>query len=268
MWPKALCSWRNNPRICHGGFSMSRFRLHRRAVLCGVGGMALALPALDAMGEEVANDVPRRFCAIYTANGMSLPRPEHGIPEWAWFPRQDAAGGLIYGKSTEPLLPFKDQISFLGGLYHVNGPKNDPHICSDMWLTGAPLQNPKPGTFNTVSLDQMVAEHTKQYCRQPSLVLSIDAGTGYLSRTATISYGLDGSPVPAQNNPRRIFNRLFRADAGSRDAEHQDPQRRIKLVDAVKASAKALDGKLGQTDRNRMGQYMTSLNEVETRLIA
>jgi hypothetical protein len=38
----------------------------------------------------------------------------------------------------------------MGGLYHPNGPKADPHICSDMWLTGAPLQSPKPGTFNSV----------------------------------------------------------------------------------------------------------------------
>ena len=53
---------------------MKRFRLDRRAFLSGVGGMALALPALDAMGAEVENDIPKRFCAIYTANGMSMPR--------------------------------------------------------------------------------------------------------------------------------------------------------------------------------------------------
>ncbi len=245
---------------------MRPFRLDRRAFLGGVGGMTLALPALDAMGAEVENDAPKRFCALYTANGMSMPRAEHGIPEWSWFPRQNEKGELAYGKSTEPLLPYRDQISFLGGLYHVNGPKNDPHICSDMWLTGAPLQSPKPGGFNTVGLDQLIAEHTKQYCRQPSLTLSVDAGTGYLSRTATLSYALDGSPVPAENNPRRIFNRLFRADAGANGAEHENLQRRMKLVDAVTGSAKALDQNLGQTDRARMDQYLTSLSEIENRL--
>ncbi len=49
--------------------------IDRRAFLKGLGGMALALPVLDAMGAEVAEQVPRRFCALYTANGMSLPRP-------------------------------------------------------------------------------------------------------------------------------------------------------------------------------------------------
>ena len=177
-------------------------------------------------------------------------------------------GEFVFGKSTEPLAPFRKQLSFMGGLYHPNGPKADPHVCSDMWLTGAPLHNPKPGTYNSVGLDQVVALHTKQYCRQPSLVLSIDAGTGFLSRTGTISYNLEGRPIPAENNPRRVFDRLFRGDRTSLKAEHEKLQRRIKLVDAVAESARSLDQQLGKTDRERMDQYLTSLNEVESRLIA
>jgi hypothetical protein len=243
-------------------------RLDRRAFLRGIGGVSLALPVLDVMGAEVTAQIPCRFCAIYTANGMSLPNADHGINEWSWFPKAESNGEFVFGKSTEPLAPFRRQISFLGGLYHPNGIKADPHICSDMWLTAAPLQNPKPGTFNTAGLDQVVASATKQYCRQPSLVLSIDAGTGYLSRTGTISYNLEGRPIPAENNPRRVFDRLFRGDRSSLKAEHERLQKRVKLVDAVAKSARSLDEKLGKTDRERMDQYMTSLNEVESRLIA
>jgi hypothetical protein len=242
--------------------------MDRRAFLKGIGGVALALPVLDAMGAEVTDQIPRRFCALYTANGMSLPKTEHGISDWSWFPAAGSNGEFVFGKSTEPLQPFRKQLSFMSGLYHPNGPKADPHICSDMWLTGAPLQNPKPGTFNTAGLDQVIASQTKQYCRQPSLVLSIDAGTGYLSRTGTISYNLEGRPIPAENNPRRVFDRLFRADRSNLKAEHEKLQRRVKLLDAVAQSARSLDEKLGKTDRERMDQYMTSLNEVESRLIA
>ncbi|MES1257829.1 MAG: DUF1552 domain-containing protein [Acidobacteriota bacterium] len=243
-------------------------RLDRRAFLKGMGGVALALPVLDAMGAEVTDQIPRRFCAIYTANGMSLPKTENGIDEWSWFPSVGTGGDFVFGKSTEPLAPFRKQLSFMGGMLHPNGPKADPHICSDMWLTGAPLHNPKPGTFNSVGLDQVVALHTKQYCRQPSLVLSIDAGTGYLSRTGTISYNLDGKPIPAENNPRRIFDRVFRGDHTSQTSEHAYLQRRIKLVDAVADSARSLDAKLGKTDRERMDQYLSTLNEMESRLVA
>jgi hypothetical protein len=221
------------------------------------------------MGTAVTQQAPRRFCALYTANGMSLPKEEHGLQEWHWFPTaKDGKGGFEFGKSTEPLKPFRNHVSFMGGLHHPSGPKADPHTCSDMWLTGAPLHNPKPGTYNTVGLDQMIALHTKQHCRQPSLVLSIDAGTGFLSRTGTISYSLEGKPIPAENNPRRIFNRLFRGDRESLQSEREKLHKRIKLVDAVAASARSLDQQLGKSDRERMDQYLTSLNEVESRLIA
>jgi hypothetical protein len=248
---------------------MSTFRtLDRRAFLKGLGGVSLALPVLDAMGAEVTDVAPRRFCALYTANGMSLPRAENNIPEWSWFPSFEAEGKFVFGQSTQPLSPFREKLSFLGGLQHPSGPKADPHLCSDMWLTGAPLHNPKPGTFNSAGLDQVIALHTKKYCRQPSLVLSIDAGTGFLSRTGTISYNLEGRPIPAENSPRRVFDRLFRGDRGSLQAEHEKLQRRIKLVDAVANNARSLDQQLGKSDRERMDQYLTSLNEMESRLIA
>ncbi len=120
------------------------FKLDRRAFLKGAGGMALALPVLDAMGAEVTEQTPRRFCAIYTANGMSLPKQEHGLAEWSWFPAAGGADQFAFGKSTEPLAPFRGKLSFLGGQYHPNGPKADPHTCSDMWLTGAPCKTPSP----------------------------------------------------------------------------------------------------------------------------
>ena len=244
------------------------FQIDRRAFLKGISGAALALPVLDVMGAEATQQLPNRFCAIYTANGMSLPKLEHGLDEWSWFPRAENKGEFVFGKSTEPLSPFRKKLSFMGGMYHPSGPKADPHTCSDMWLTGAPLHNPKPGTYNTAGLDQVVGQHTKQFCRQPSLVLSIDAGTGYLSRTGTISYNLEGRPIPAENSPRRIFDRLFKGDRSSLQSEHEKLQKRIKLVDAVAESARNLDQQLGKGDRERMDQYLTSLNEVESRLIA
>lgn len=246
---------------------MTHAKIDRRAVLKGLAGVTLALPVLEAMGDDIAEPNPRRFCALYTANGMSLPNKKHDMGEWSWFP-QAVGKEFEFGKSTEPFKPFREQLSFVSGLYHSNGPKADPHLCSDMWLTGAPLHNPKSGTFNSVALDQIIAQHTKQFCRQPSLVLSIDAGVGFLSRTGTISYNLEGKPIPAENNPRRVFDRLFRGDKSSLQAQREELLRRVRLVDAVKESAKSLNQQLGRSDRDKMDQYLTSLGEIESRLVA
>lgn len=244
--------------------------IHRRQFLLGAAGVAVILPRLELFADDSTIDaakIPRRFCALYTANGMCLPAAENGIDEWSWFPKTTGRD-FTFGKSTEPFAAFRDQVSFVGGLYHPSGTKADPHVCSDMWLTGAPLHNAKPGTYNTVSLDQVIAQHTKQYCRQPSLVLSIDAGVGFLSRTGTISYNLEGKPIPAENSPGRVFDRLFRSNHESSTAQQAQLKKRIRLVDAVLANSKSLNQQLGQSDREKMDQYLTSLNEIELRLIA
>src|SRR6056297_658925 len=241
--------------------------LNRRAVLKGLAGVTLGLPLLEAMGKSAAEEVPRRFCALYTANGMSLPKSANEIDEWSWFPKQ-VGSEFEFGKSTEPLRPFRDSLTFVSGLYHPNGVLADPHMCSDMWLTGAPLHSPEPGKFNSVGLDQLIAQHTKQFCRQPSLVLSIDAGVGFLSRTGTISYNVEGKPIPAENNPRRVFDRLFRGDRNSLLVQREQLKKRIRLVDAVAESTRALNQRLGHTDREKLDQYLTALDEIEARLVA
>ncbi len=126
----------------------------------------------------------------------------------------------------------------------------------------------KPGTYNSVSVDQVIAQHTKKDCRQPSLVLSIDAGVGFLSRTGTISYNLEGKPIPAENNPRRVFDRLFRSNQDSLVEQREQLKRRVRLVDAVLESSKSLDAHLGRSDREKMDQYLTSLGEIESRLVS
>jgi hypothetical protein len=247
---------------------MRRPQPTRRAVLQGAGA-SLFLPKLAYFDEAALEESQsaRRFLAIYTANGMSLPKAEHNIPEWHWYP-QELGPDYTFPKSTEPLAPFRKKLTFLSGFHHPSGLKSDPHCCSDMWLTGARLYDPPPGTYNTISLDQVVAAHTKHQCRRPSLVLSVDQGVGYLSRSGTIAYDPTGRPIPAENDPRRIFDQLFRADHASMRDERTQLKRRVKLIDAVLEHSKDLSKKLGQTDHDKLDQYLTSLSEIEERLIA
>ncbi len=200
---------------------------------------------------------------------MSLPRPEHGIDEWSWFPRTERNGEFLFGKSTEPLSPVPQASSVSwGGSITRAVPSPTPMSAPTCGSPALRCITQSRGLITQLHSTRSIALHTKQYCRQPSLVLSIDAGTGFLSRTGTISYNLEGRPIPAENNPRRVFNRLFRADPESLRSERDALQRRIKLVDAVAKTSKSFRERLGKSDRERMDQYMTSLNEVESRLIA
>ena len=191
-------------------------KLDRRAVLKGLAGVTLALPRARRDGRRSRRADSAPVLRVYTANGMSLPQREARHRRVELVP-DGREGRRVRVRQIDRAAAARSASSSASwaGCIIPNGPKADPHICSDMWLTGAPLHNPKPGTFNSVGLDQVVALHTKQYCRQPSLVLSIDAGTGFLSRTGTISYNLEGRPIPAENNPRRVFDRLFRGDRAS-----------------------------------------------------
>ena len=211
---------------------------------------------------------PNGFVRSTPPTGCRCRKNSHGIDQWSWFPTQEEKDRFVFGESTLPFKPFREHLSFMGGLYHENGVKADPHTCSDMWLTGAPLHDSTRESYNTVGLDQVIAQHTKQYCRQPSLVLSIDAGVGFLSRTGTISYDQQGRPIPAQNNPRRVFDRLFRVDQNSLNMQRKKLRAKIKLVDAVLESSRKFNQQLGQADRRKMDQYLASLNEIESRLLA
>lgn len=89
-----------------------------------------------------------------------------------------------------------------------------------------------------------------------------------MSRTSTLSYDMEGRPIPAENNPRRVFDRLFRADASAVAVRRNALGRQLSLVDAVLENATSFAKQLGRTDRETMQQYLASLDEMEARLTA
>ena len=240
--------------------------LNRRSVLKGIAGISLALPCLEIMGEELNKESKRakRFCAMYTANGMSLPAEKNKIDDWSWYP-SETGRDFKFNQSMKPLERFRNELTIFGGFGHKNAILSDPHVCSDMWLTGAPFHDPKPGRYNEISLDQVIATHTKKHCRQASLITSIDNGVGFLSRTGTIAYNLEGKPIPAENNPRDIFNRLFLSSQDSMEQQRILLKKKMKVVDAVLESSREFNKRLGSADREKMDQYLTSMSELESR---
>ncbi len=81
----------------------------------------------------------------------------------------------------------------------------------------------------------------------------------------TISWQGPTSPLPMQNNPQVVFERLF--GDGATDAERRARrQQSVSLLDSVRGEASALQRRLPAIDRNRVDQYLNDVREIERRI--
>jgi hypothetical protein len=81
----------------------------------------------------------------------------------------------------------------------------------------------------------------------------------------SLSYNADGIQLPAQANPGVVFRELFQEPTGGVKKQRRGLQRRGSILDAVLNEARELDRQLGQADKGRLEQYLTSVREVEIR---
>src|SRR6185295_6652494 len=240
------------------------WHLDRRTFLRGAG-VALALPWLEAMSE--ANQPaqrPKRFCAFFFGNGVALPtRNRPDFEDWHWFPHTDGADYRLT-KPLEPLAPHRQDFTIFGGLSHPASRLLVGHNTVDVRLTGADI---RVSLQNSISLDQLIARHAGAHTRIPSLVLSSNGGIGTKSRSTTISFDAQGRAVPAESNPRSIFERLFEPPAGGdRAARERSLASRRRRVDFLMEDSRSLRNNLGRPDQRRLDEFLESLSELETRL--
>jgi hypothetical protein len=238
--------------------------LDRRHALRAIG-VSLALPLLDAMRpragaapstfkpwEKCDNSHPRMICC-YVPNGVNIVE---------WVPK-DAGPGYALSPTLTALKDFRDEFTVVSGLGHPRS--TGGHFGADTWLTAADLKS-RPGSdySNSVSVDQVVAAAHAKATRYPSLQLSDNSGTGSAGHSHTLSFDRNGTPLPAENSPRRLFERLFVPDtAGDRAAALRRYEERRSVLDDVAAEAKALDRRLGTEDRRKLDEYLQSVRDTE-----
>lgn len=244
--------------------SKKSWQLDRRTFLRGLG-VACAVPYLEGMAWALpkrGNQAPKRLAFVYFPNGCSLPgRNDKENAQWRWFP-VDPGKDYEFTKVLEPLAPFRDQLTLLGGLSHPKSRELLGHLAGDTWLTAGDVRGDR--YQNNISVDQVAAHQLKKHTRYPSLVLSVDGGVGYKSRVSTMSFDASGRPVPAEHRHRAIFERYFAPDGGaSSEQRRKSLERGKKIVDLVLEDSKDLKKKLGQKDAEKMDEYLESLNSLE-----
>src|SRR6185295_10345132 len=82
-----------------------------------------------------------------------------------------------------------------------------------------------------------------------------------------LAFDRNGTPLPAENSPQRLFERLFVPDdASSREATLQRYAEKRSILDGVLGEAKALHQKLGRADQRKLDEYLSSVRETEERV--
>lgn len=229
-------------------------KLHRRSLLRGAGA-ALALPYLEAMMPSSAFALPRpeitpRLGVFYFGMGMNVRQ---------FFP-SDEGPGFTTTRILKPLEEHRGSFTVLSGTYLKNGGGHKGTYC---FTTGVEREK-KQG----ISFDQVVADAIGKDTRYPSLQMSIKRGTGFGGTDlATLSWNRQGVPLPAQNDPTVLFDRLFRPPNEQQKSQRSaEFRRRQSVLDLVRDDAARLQKKLGQADRQQLDQYFNSIRELEKEL--
>jgi hypothetical protein len=165
--------------------------------------------------------------------------------------------------TLQTLKEYRADFTVVTGLGHPAS--EGGHSGADTWLTGANLKS-KPGSdySNSISIDQVIAGHHGRSTRFPSLQLSDMSGTGGAGHSHTLSFDINGTPLPAENSPRRLFERLFVPDtAGDRAATLKRYAERQSILDAIASDTKSLEKKLGTADRKKLEEYLSSVRQTE-----
>ena len=248
---------------------ISKMHLSRRTFLHGAG-VTLALPFLESMLPaaaalaQTAAATRTRLGCIYFPHGAIMPK---------WTPATEGAGFEL-SEILQPLKPFHSQINVISGLEHAqaygSGATANHNRSAASFLSAAHAQTGAKPHLG-VTLDQLVAQKIGQETPLPSLELMIEEATVNCgdglscSYRDTISWQGPTSPLPMQNNPQVVFERLF-GDGNTATQRAVRRQQSLSLLDSVTAEASSLQRKLPAGDRIRMDQYLTDVREIERRV--
>ena len=237
--------------------------LIRRTFLHGTG-IALALPWFEtfAVGGPIQDQTPRRFVSVYHPDGVGLPlKSDPAWADWCWFPRGGEKDFQLT-KVLDVLEPLRSDITIYSGLSHPAARYVHGHSNADQYLTGASIGGHGPYR-NTISLDQVYAEHAGDFTRHSSLVMSTNGGVGGPRGAQTQSFNREGRPIPAMNKPKEIFDLLFVTngkDAATRLARSKS------ALDLLIDNSRSLGRQLSNRDQQTLRQYLDAVRDTELKL--
>jgi len=254
---------------------ISKRALPRRTILRGLGA-SVALPLLESMipaGTALAATAaaPKtRLGCIYIPHGATMDK---------WTPKGEGPA-FEFSEILQPLAPFRDRVTVISDLAHqpvapwtgedTGGAENHVRAAA-VFLSGAhPVKKNEAHVGMTV--DQIAAQHVGQDTPLPSIELSMeplnltcgDAGFTCAYRN-TLAWKSATLPLPMENNPQVVFERLF--GDGSTDAQRAERRQQSRsLLDSIAKQVPSLEKDLPAGDRRRLRDYLDEVREIERRV--
>src|SRR5215213_2708357 len=240
----------------------TRKELSRRTFLRGVGlsgaTIRIGLPAFEALfnaggtaraaGAGVAaRPIETRFVLWFNGNG---------IIEKYWIPREDGANYEMT-PCLQPLARFRRDMHVLSGVDNpaarLPGPGNGHHNSMSGLVSGEMFSGRGAGG---PSIDQVIAQKIGSASRFRSLQIGVCQESFGESIQRNMSWAAKDRPLPPEMIPHRLFDRLF----GGKDLGWIE--RKKSVLDSVREDAAAINSKLGQEDKLRVDEYLTSVRAV------
>ena len=229
---------------------------------------SVSLPLLDAM-------IPASTALAQTAANMG-PRMgffyfPHGAVMNNWTP--DTTGTEFELKSIlAPLAKHKDYLTIVSNLENKRAYGPVHAITPGTWLHGeAPRVSHEP--FGGTTIDQIAAQHIGQDTPLPSIEVATETSgaAGACDRAygcsyaGTISFRTPTTPLPMENNPRKLFQTLFGVGDNAEERERLAVQT-SSILDLMMEESNQLAKQLGAADRAILGDYLETVREIERRV--
>ena len=250
--------------------------MSRRTVLRGLGA-SVALPLLDGMVPAYAalraTATPaQRLGIVYVPMGAVMEN---------WTPATEGAGFEL-SPILQPLAPVRDQLLVLTGLDNQPAvalpgePAGGHGRIGAAFLTGVHAKPTEGVDFRAgVSIDQIAGAELGRETQLASLEVGLEStdlagacDVGYsCAYVNTLCWRSPTTPLPMENNPRAVFERLF-GDSDSTDSTARATRlrRNRSLLDSVQGAVSDRRRELGAGDQVRLTEYLDAIRDVERRI--
>ena len=251
---------------------ITRKHLHRRTFLRGAGA-AIALPFLDGMVPAFAaagHATPvRRLGVVYIPNGTNMAE---------WTPKTE--GALDLSRILQPLSPHRDQVLVLSGMSNrqadnLGDGMGDHSRGQTAFLTGVHAKMSLADVYAGVSMDQIAAKQLGKETQLASIELALEANDMVgecddglsCAYSGTIAWANATTPLPAEADPRAVFERLFgTADSTDRRSRLARIKADRSILDTVTQELNRIKSQVGAGDRTKIDEYVESVRDIERRI--